>query len=210
MRRLFIPVVLIVVAVLLFGGFNAVSNALDARRQAQAAQESADLVKSQEIMMSLPDWGKTLIITIGALYGMETFGPKLLLAAGMTTLVALVIVIILIIQFLTLITRPPSADAYKYSFYISCVISGLVVMAGGYMMTSIPGGQALFKSMIGIGAVVAFFAAGGGFGLRFHGGTFTSHTDEHGNNDTKAEGPSVAMSVSGRGRTSADSDVKFK
>ncbi|MBP9813970.1 hypothetical protein KBC80_02125 [Candidatus Woesebacteria bacterium] len=206
-KILFIAFVLIVVGVF---AVNGIGNAIDARNAAKAEQSQLEALQAQQVMDKLPDWGKTLIITIGILYGMETFGPTLLVAAAMTTLGGLVIVIIFLMQVLTLFSRPTSPEAYKYSFNTSLIIAGIVVVVGGIMIYNIPGGGALVQKIAFYAGVFGFFAMGGGFGLRVSGGKFTSTVDQNGNAKTEAEGPKVAMVVSGRGRKSGDSDVKVE
>ncbi len=208
MKRIFFIVLLVGLAGYLV--FNGISNAIDARNTEKAAQELVAQQEAQKIMDSLPDWGKTLIITIGVLYGMETFGPTLLVTAAMTSLGGLVIIIIFLMQVLTLFSRPTSPAAYQYSFKTSLVIAGIIVVIGGIMIYNIPGGGQLVQKLAFYAGVFGFFAMGGGFGLRVSGGKFTSTTDEHGNTNTTAEGPRVGMSISGRGRTSANSDVNVK
>lgn len=206
-RILFFGVLLVVAIVLISGGIN---SAIQTQNAQKAAQAQADMVKSQEVLDKLPDWGKTLILTLGALYGMETFGPKLLLVAGVTILGVLVIIIILLMQIVTAFSRPTHPDGYKYGFYNSLIVAGIVLMIGGYMLTNIPGGAALFKSLITTGLIFAFFAMGGGFGLRFSGGSFKSTTDEHGNTNTEAKGPAGGLVISGRNRTASNSDSNWK
>lgn len=205
MKRVFFIVLVVgFIGVLVFNG---ISNAIDARNAEKAAQELVTQQEAQKVMESLPDWGKTLIITIGVLYGMETFGPTLLVTSAMTMLGGLVVIIIFLMQVLTLFSRPTSAAAYQYSFKSSLIIAGIIVVIGGIMIYNIPGGGDLVRKLAFYAGVFGFFAMGGGFGLRISGGKFKSVTDEHGNTTTEADGPKVAMSVSGRGRTSKDSDV---
>lgn len=204
-----IPIILL----LLVAGYflvNGIGNAIDARNAEKAAQSQIDALQAQQVMDKLPDWGRTLIITIGILYGMETFGPTLLVAAAMTTLGGLVIVIIFLMQALTLFSRPTSAEAYKYSFRTSLIIAGIVIVVGGIMIYNIPGGGALVQKIAFYAGVFGFFALGGGFGMRISGGKFTSTTDEHGNSSTSATGPGVAMVITGAGRKNTDSDVQVK
>lgn len=201
--------ILIAGALLFFVG-SGINSAIESRNAEKAAQSQIEALQAQEILNQLPEWGKTLIITIGILYGMETFGPTLLVAAAMTTLGGLVIVIIFLMQVLTLFSRPTSPEAYKYSFKTSLIIAGIVVVVGGIMIYNIPGGGALVQKIAFYAGVFGFFALGGGFGLRVSGGKFTSTTDEHGNISTSATGPGVAMVITGAGRKNTDSDVQVK
>ncbi len=202
-------ITILVLAGLVFG-IGAIGNAISQHNADQAAQEQMDLIKTQQVMEKLPDWAQTLIITVGLLVGLETFGPKLLLTVGVILLGVLVIIIIGFGQFVTLVSRPTVKEAYKYSFMTSCLIAGIAVVGGGYLLTNVPGGAELFRKLVGISLVFGYFAMGGGFGFRFTGGSFKSVTDEHGNSTSEGAGPTGAIVLSGRGRTSSDSDTEFK
>jgi|GEM_PF-886893 hypothetical protein len=203
---------LLIVGCLIFGAVSSISGALEQRNAEKAAAEQAELIQSQAILEELPDWGQTLIITIGALYGMQTFGPKLMLAASLTILGGLVIIIIFVMQAITLFSRPPHPSAYAYSFKASLIISGILVVVAGAMLYNLPGGGAFVIKMSSTAAVLGFFLAGGGVAFRFNGGKFTSTTDEHGNMSTNAEAPSGGVIITGPGRNAntTGSDTLFK
>ncbi len=200
-------ITLIILLVLVAGFFlvNGIGNAIESRNAEKAAQSQLEALQAQQIMDSLPEWGRTLIVTIGVLYGMETFGPMLLLAAGGTVLALVVIGVMVIFQIIAAFSRNESAP--KYAFYNSVIVSGLVIVIGGFMLASVPGGAALFRKLFTGALVFGFFAMGGGFGLRFSGGKFTSTTDQNGNMETTAVAPKVAVVISGRKRKASDSDV---
>ena len=195
----------IVVGVLLFLAFNGITNAIDARNAAKAEQSQLEALQAQQIMDSLPEWGKTLIVTIGVLYGMETFGPTLLLAAGGTVLALVVICVMVLFQIIAALSRNESAP--KYAFYNSIIVSGLIIVIGGFMLASVPGGAELFRNLFTGALIFGFFAMGGGFGLRFSGGKFKTEIDEHGHQTTEAVAPRFGVSISGRGRSTANSDI---
>lgn len=211
-KILFIGFLLAIGGCLIFGAVNGISGAIEQRNAEKAAAEQAELIQSQQILDKLPDWGKTLIITIGVLYGMETFGPKLLLAASLTVLGGMVIIIVFLMQVLTLLTRPTHPSAYAYSFKTSLVISGILTIIAGAMLYNLPGGGAFVIKMSSTAAVLGFFLAGGGFAIRFNAGKFTSTMDEHGNTSTSAEAPSGGVIITGRGRNAdtTGSDQLFK
>lgn len=211
-KILFIGFLLTIGGCLIFGAVNGISGAIEQRNAEKAAAEQAELAQAQQILDKLPDWGKTLIITIGVLYGMETFGPKLLLAASLTIVGGMVIIIIFVMQVLTLLTRPTHPSAYAYSFKTSLVISGILVVVAGAMLYNLPGGGAFVIKLASYAGVLGFFLAGGGLAFRFNGGKFTSTMDEHGNMNTNAEGPSGGIIIIGRGRNadSTGSDQLFK
>lgn len=211
-KILFIGFLLVIGGCLVFSAANGISDAIEQRKAEQAAAEQAELAQAQAILDKLPDWGKTLIITIGVLYGMETFGPKLLLAASLTILSGMVIIVIFVMQVFTLLTRPTHPSAYAYSFKTSLVISGILVVVAGAMLYNLPGGGAFVIKLASYAGVLGFFLAGGGVAFRFNGGKFTSTTDEHGNMSTSAEAPYGGVIITGPGRNAntTGSDQLFK
>lgn len=158
---------------------------------------------NQAALDKLPDWAQTFILTVGVLVGIEVIGKHFLIFSVVMIQGTTAIVIIFVMQIFVLLTRQSSDAAHRYTFYASCLLAGLVAFGEGVMMTSVPGGAAVFRTQMYVVGFVVFLALGGGF--RFKGPKVNIKYVTEGDKTTattEIEAPTIALS--GRGNTNPD------